>query len=147
MRLGRFRRALEFATDILVNNVKYRVGAIMALRQVREAELLEQGSVLFLPNSALPWATVVRREMPRVIFVISHNIAEDRYMVHTVPAAPDSFEARKDLPTAWGGLREEELQAVTGVPDAQFCHRGLFIAAAKSFEGSLQLVRLALAEN
>jgi uncharacterized UPF0160 family protein len=147
VRLSCFRRALEFATDILVNNVKYRVGAVMAVNQVRRSELLENGYVLFLPNSALPWAAVVRREMPKVIFVISHNIAENRYMVHTVPLAPESFEARKNLPKAWGGLRDEELQALTGVPDAQFCHKGLFIAAARSFEGSLRLVRLALAED
>jgi uncharacterized UPF0160 family protein len=32
------------------------------------------------------------------------------------------------------------------VPDAGFCHNGLFIAAAKSFEGILEMARQALRE-
>jgi uncharacterized UPF0160 family protein len=146
LRLEQFHRAMEFIADILVNAVKYRVGGLLALQQVRQSELLENGKVLFLKNSALPWSTVVRNEMPNVLFVISHNIAEERYMLHTVPAAADTFEARKDLPAAWSGLQGAELAAVTGVEDAGFCHNKLFIASAKSFDGALAMARLALQE-
>jgi uncharacterized UPF0160 family protein len=88
----------------------------------------------------------VRKEMPKVLFVISHNLAEQRFMIHTVPVSPESFDARADLPEAWAGLRDAELAAVTGVPDAGFCHNGRFIAAAKSFEGVLAMAKLALQE-
>ncbi len=144
LRQAQFRRGMEFMTDILINAVKYRVGALYAADQVRNAEVLENGRLLFLQNSAMPWATIVRNEMPNVLFVISYSIAEQRYMLHTVPAAQDSFEARKDLPAAWAGLQDAELAAVTGVPDAVFCHNGRFIAAARSFDGALQMARLAL---
>ncbi|MFZ3287470.1 MAG: MYG1 family protein [Telluria sp.] len=143
-RLSQFRRAQAILTDIMSNAVKYRVGALLALAQVRQSEVLEGGTVLFLNNSALPWTAVVRKEMPKVLFVISHNLAEQRYMLHTVPISSESFEARADLPAAWAGLRDAELAAVTGVPDASFCHNGRFIAAAKSFEGALAMARLAL---
>ncbi|HYE38724.1 MAG TPA: MYG1 family protein, partial [Ramlibacter sp.] len=110
----------------------------------RQAEVLEGGRVLFLKNSALPWTQVVRKEMPKVLFVISHSIAEQRYLLHTVPVSPESFTARADLPEPWAGLRDAELAAVTGVPDATFCHNGRFIAAAKSYEGAHTLATLAL---
>jgi uncharacterized UPF0160 family protein len=145
-RLSQFRRALDILTDIMVNAVKYRVGSLLAVEQVRQSELLEGGKVLFLKNGALPWTGVVRKEMPKVLFVISHNIAEQRYMIHTVPVSPESFDARADLPEAWAGLRDAELAAVTGVPDAGFCHNGRFIAAAKSFEGVRAMAKLALQE-
>jgi uncharacterized UPF0160 family protein len=145
-RLSQFRRAMAILTDIMVNAVKYRVGSLLALEQVRQSELLEGGKVLFLKNGALPWTAVVRKEMPKVLFVISHNVAEQRYMIHTVPLSPDNFDARADLPEAWAGLRDAELAAVTGVPDAGFCHNGRFIAAAKSFEGVRTMARLALQE-
>jgi uncharacterized UPF0160 family protein len=144
-RLGQFRRAMALLTDIMVNAVKYRVGATLAVEQVRHAELLEDGRVLFLRNSALPWTSVVRKEMPKVLFVISHNLGEQRYMLHTVPVSPETFEARADLPAAWAGLRDADLAAVTGVPDAGFCHNGRFIAAVKSFEGARVMARQALA--
>jgi uncharacterized UPF0160 family protein len=145
-RLGQFRRALSFLTDVMANAVKYRVGAMLALSQVRQSEVLEGGKLLLLKNSALPWTGVVRKEMPKVLFVVSHNLSEQRYMLHTVPANPETFEARADLPAAWAGLRDAELAAVTGVPDAGFCHNGRFIAAAKSFDGALAMARLALQE-
>ena len=145
-RYEQFVRAMALLTDIMVNSVKYRVGAMLALEQVRQSELLEDGRLLFLKNGALPWTTVVRKEMPKVLFVISHNLSEQRYMIHTVPVSTESFEARADLPAAWAGLRDADLAAVTGVPDAGFCHNGRFIAAAKSYEGIREMARLALRE-
>jgi uncharacterized UPF0160 family protein len=144
LRQRQFRRAMEFITDVLANQVRYRVGSLLAVEQVRQAERLEDGRLLLLKNGALPWAAVVRNEMPQVLFVISYDRTERRYMLHTVPAATDTFEARRDLPAAWAGLRGAELAAVTGVPDAVFCHNGLFIAAAVSFEGALTMARQAL---
>lgn len=78
--------------------------------------------------------------------MIAHAQAEGRYMLSTVTAEANTFKARKDLPARWAGLRREELARVTGVPDADFCHNGRFIAAAKSFEGALSMARQALAD-
>lgn len=144
-RMSQFMRALEFLTDIMANAVRYRVGAILAVSQVRAAEALEDGRVLFLKNAALPWSSVVRKEMPKVLFVISFSITENRYILHTVPVDAESFDARADLPASWAGLREADLAAVTGVPDAVFCHTGRFIAAARSYDGIRIMARQALA--
>src|SRR5690606_29668472 len=46
LRMKRFRRAMEFIRDILANAVAYRVGAMLALDQVRRSEVLEDGRVL-----------------------------------------------------------------------------------------------------
>ena len=143
-RLTQFRKAMAFLTEVIVNSVKYRVGAIAALAQVRQAQVLENGRLLFLKNAALPWSSVVRKEMPKVLFVLSHSLSEDRYMLHTVPATVDTFDARADLPESWAGLRDADLAAVTGVADAKFCHNGRFIAAAKSYEGAYAMAKQAL---
>ncbi|TCS36232.1 uncharacterized UPF0160 family protein [Paucimonas lemoignei] len=144
MRQRQFSRAMEFMVDVLINQVRYRVGSMLAAGQVRLAERLEGGRLLYLGNAALPWSSIVRKEMPEVLFVISYSITENRYMLHTVPAAAETFDARCDLPATWAGLQGAELAAVTGVADAVFCHNGRFIAAALSYEGVLQMARLAL---
>jgi uncharacterized UPF0160 family protein len=41
-------------------------------------------------------------------------------------------------------LKDEELQKISGVSDATFCHRGLFLAGAKSKEGAIKLAEIAL---
>ena len=79
-----------------------------------------------------------------ILFVISHSIGEQRYLIHTVPLNAETFDARADLPEPWAGLRDADLAAVTGVPDATFCHNGRFIAAAKSFDGIRALAQQAL---
>ena len=55
-----------------------------------------------------------------------------------------TFKNRKDLPKSWAGLVDEELQKISGVPDAMFCHRGLFVANAKSREGAIKLAQIAV---
>ena len=143
-RLQQFTRAMELLTDIMINAVKYRVGAMLSVEQVRQGEVLEDGKILFLQNGAVPWTHIVRKEMPKVLFVISHNLAEQRYMIHTIPISTESFAARADLPEPWAGLRDAQLAAVTGVSDAGFCHNGRFIASAKSYQGIRTMATLAL---
>lgn len=147
LRQRQFMRAMEFMADVLVNQVRYRVGSMLAASQVRQGRRLENGRLLYLENAALPWSSIVRKEMPEVLFVISYSITETRYMLHTVPATAETFEARRDLPAAWAGLQGAELASASGVADAVFCHNGRFIAAALSFDGALQMARLALAEE
>ena len=145
LRQRQFLRAMEFVADVLLNQVRYRVGSMLASGMVRQAERLAGGRLLLLENAALPWSAIVRKEMPEVLFVISHSLTENRYMLHTVPATADTFEAREDLPAAWAGLQGAELAAACGVADAVFCHNGRFIAAAISYEGALKMAQLALA--
>jgi uncharacterized UPF0160 family protein len=70
--------------------------------------------------------------------------AKGVWIVKQVPLKPHSFTGRKPLPEAWAGLRDADLAAVTGVPDATFCHNGRFIAGAKTKEGAVKLARLAV---
>jgi uncharacterized UPF0160 family protein len=147
LQLQRFREAMAIVQKLLHRLVLRRIGQELAIDKVRGAERLLDGRVLFLAEGGMPWTGVVVKEMPEVLLVIYPESDESgqRYVVRTVPAAMGSFDARLDLPQAWAGLREAELAAVCGVPDALFCHTNLFIAVAQSFDGALRLAELALA--
>ena len=57
----------------------------------------------------------------------------------------NDFESdRIKLPESWRGLRNEELEGVSGVKDAIFCHRGGWFAVAGSKEGALLMAQKAL---
>jgi uncharacterized UPF0160 family protein len=75
-------------------------------------------------------------------FVVT--LSRDEWQLKTVNVALDSFQLRKPLPASWAGLRGPDLVAVTGVPDAVFCHTGRFIAIARSREGAMALLKHAL---
>ncbi len=60
--------------------------------------------------------------------------------------ADDGFELRADLPRAWAGLVNGDLEAACGIAGASFCHNGRFIAAAKTREAALAMAELAVRE-
>lgn len=145
LQLERFREATTLVRRFLDAFLRRKVGQLLAAGKVRAARRLFDGRALVLAEGGMPWTRVVVEEMPDVLLVIYADGTGGRHQLRTVPERMGSFRARRDLPAAWAGLRDEELAAVTGVPDAAFCHRNLFIAVARSYEGALRLAELALA--
>ncbi|MES2877436.1 MAG: MYG1 family protein [Pseudomonadota bacterium] len=140
----RFREAMAITRKFLDRAIIKKISQIRSMDIVRQAPRLLGGKVLHLQEGGMPWTRVVVDEMPEVMFVIYPDSDGDQYQVKTVPVEPGSFVARMDLPKIWAGLRDQELAAVTGVPDSVFCHMNLFIGGAKSLEGAIRLAGLAL---
>lgn len=143
----RFREAIAITRKFLDHAISKKVAQLRAMDTVRNAPRLLDGRVLHLQEGGMPWTHVVVHEMPEVMFVIYPDSDGDQYQIKTVPVEAGSFTARLDLPKPWAGLREQELAAVTGVPDSVFCHLNLFIGGARSFEGAVRMAELALAEQ
>ncbi len=54
------------------------------------------------------------------------------------PSFEDRMNVRVPLPEEWAGLLEEELQAVSGISGAVFCHKGRFISVWKTKEDAIK---------
>ena len=78
------------------------------------------------------------------LYVLFADVKGD-WRVAAVPESPDSFASRKALPTPWRGLRDAELAAVCGVPDAVFCHASGFIGGAATEAGATAMALAAVA--
>ena len=83
-------------------------------------------------------------DFPEPLFVIYPRKNNNLWGVKAVREDPKTFKNRKDFPASWAGLRDEELVKAAGVSDAVFCHRGLFMAVAKSKEGAIKLAQIAV---
>ena len=142
--LVQFRQAADVCTIFWKAALDQIRARYQGAQRVRESERACNGAVLVLPRTGLPWAEVVCSEMPEVLYVVYPDSQDRQYQLHVVTVEPRSFDARKDLPKAWAGLRDAELAEVTGVPDAVFCHNGLFIAGAGSLSGALRMAEIAL---
>jgi uncharacterized UPF0160 family protein len=140
-----FFKAVDLVTNILQNEINILEEANrckeIILRKIEETD--KEYLVLEEP---LIWKNTVITESS-MKFVIANDKDEDKWIAVTVPVEPGSFEARLDFPQEWGGLEEKELQEVSKVPDAIFCHNDLFIAVAKSKEGAISLVEKALEKS
>ncbi|KAK9721056.1 Uncharacterized protein family (UPF0160) [Popillia japonica] len=71
-------------------------------------------------------------------FVIFHD-PSDSWRIQGIPVQPDSFICRVFLHKNWRGERDEQLQQISGVEGAIFCHSTGFIGGNKTMEGSLKM--------
>jgi len=77
-----------------------------------------------------------------ILFVIYPTGGQ--WYIRAVTKEAGVFSNRKDLPSNWGGLRDENFSKEAKIPDGVFCHHGLFICAASSRESVLKLVKDAI---
>jgi uncharacterized UPF0160 family protein len=143
----RFREAVALTRRLLDRAIVKKISQIRSRDIVRQAPRLLGGKVLHLAAGGMPWTNVVVQEMPEVLLVIYPDSDGDQYQIKTVPVESGSFVSRLDLPRAWAGLRDQELAAVTGVPDSVFCHSNAFIGGARSLAGAIRMAELALGER
>ena len=140
-----FNEAVDFAARILARFIASADGGISAKTIVAQAiEHAEDPRVIVLEKYT-PWKRTVHALSAEALYMI-YPSQTGQWRIQTVPVEPGSFEDRKPLPQAWAGLSGKALQDVTGIDDAMFCHNGLFIAGAESFDNTMKMAAIALAE-
>lgn len=68
---------------------------------------------------------------------------ETDWRVYTITVDGMSFDARVSFPASWRGLRDEELESVSGITGAKFCHRSGFLFVCDSKEGAIDAAQRA----
>ncbi|MFN3832656.1 MAG: MYG1 family protein [Allorhizobium sp.] len=140
-----FHAALSIARAIVEAGIAQRASKLRAESMVLDAIAANGTSrVLELPMGMPFRPAIVKAGADHLLFVV-HPRDKD-WCITGIRKTEDSFEQRADLPAAWAGLSNADLEAVSGVTGATFCHNGRFIAAAKSREAILQMAEIAVAE-
>ena len=139
----RFDEAVDLARGILAREVLSAASGRRSARIVQEAIAAAVDPRLIEIGVNAPWKQVLVPAAPEALYIIYPK--RQGFGLEAVPRELGSFENRRDLPAAWGGLEGDDLVAVTGVSDALFCHAKRFLVVASSHEGIEQLARLALA--
>lgn len=111
-----------------------------------------EGRIMVLSGQSCPWKDHLymleeeSKEEGKVLYVLypEKPTPDAKWRIQTVPVTKDSFESRKALPKEWRGVRDEELDKVSGVPGCVFVHAAGFIGGNKTFEGALELAKKAL---
>jgi uncharacterized UPF0160 family protein len=138
-----FMMAVEFAKELLLREIEIARHFLEGKIFVEKSYDAAQDKRLIILDNEYSWKEILNKhEEP--LFVIEPNFEEGTWSVLAVRDDIYSFRNRKDLPKSWGGKLGEELALQTGVSDAVFCHRNLFIAAARSKEGAIKLAKMAI---
>lgn len=140
-----FQSALSIARMIVEAAIGQRAAKLRAETMVLEAiTATGEGRVLELPMGMPFRPAIVKAGADHLLFVI-HPRDKD-WCITGIRKAEGSFEQRADLPAAWAGLSNGNLEAVCGVKGATFCHNGRFIAAANSRDAILAMAEIAVEE-
>ncbi len=136
-----FHKCVDLAKELFLRQIKIKqdYDGVAELFK-KDYDRAEDKRIIEL-SEAYPWEGV-STEYPDTLFTVYPR--QDNWRLGTVRKERYSFANRKDLPAVWAGLRDVDLQAVSGIDDAIFCHNGRFLAVAKTREGALALAKLAV---
>ena len=141
-----FLKSVQFASIIFNRFIISAVSKINAKVGVNEAIEKSENQILIL-EKFMPWKEFLlnsENEKAKDILFAIFPSNRGGYSVNTVPKEKGSFESRKLLPEKWAGLKDEELQKVSKVETAIFCHMGRFICSAKTKEDAIKMAKIAI---
>ncbi|MBI3627240.1 MAG: MYG1 family protein [Candidatus Sungbacteria bacterium] len=139
----RFGEAVEIAKKILAREIKRTREELEARELVEALYQAMPDKKLLVMDQNYPAGDLFETH-PEILFTVKPDATNATWKVTAVRENKHDFKNRKDLPAAWAGKTDQDLQELTGVADATFCHNARFVAAAKSKEGAITLAKLAL---
>lgn len=138
-----FLRAVDLAEEIIKRQIIIANDLLLDKEAVMNLYNQSLDKRILKLDKSYSWKNLVP-DMPELLYVIAYDNERGHWRIIAARNDPNSFEMRKPLPAEWGGKSDGELQKITGVPDAIFCHHRLFTAGAKSFEGIMKMAEIAL---
>jgi len=139
----KFFEAKNLAKKILLREIQLAYSKIKSEEKIKEAYKDATDKRIVILDRYYPWKDFIT-QFPEPLFVIYPK--KDNWCVAAVKKSKLTLELRKSFPESWGGKTDRELVEVSGIADALFCHRGLFLAVAGSKEGALALAKKAIEE-
>lgn len=139
-----FKKAVSIAKMVIEREIA-GARALMSFKEVFAKAVKESSDKRFVllseEISRNIWQNFTS-DFPELLFVIVPR--GNAFSLRAIRKHPSSFENRKDLPLSWAGKRDLELEEVTGVKGATFCHNKRFVATASSKEAILNMLNIAL---
>lgn len=140
-----FLKALNFAEIIFDNFFKNIISKLNAKEKV-ELAIENSNEKIMILEQFLPWREFLlesenykAKEINFVIFPSNRG----GYNIYAVPEKLNSINNKKDFPKEWAGLRDEELQKISGIKTAKFCHNGRFICVTETKEDAIMMAKIA----
>ena len=93
-----------------------------------------------LPVNGCPWQQYAFKH--REILGAYHQDEHGHWVVRVAKDNPVMAGTRIDFPAEWGGKERKELEAVSHIKGALFCHRALYMAIFETKEGAQHAMRI-----
>ena len=140
-----FLDAVSFAKDVLLNRLDSIISSLDGRDYILWAIDYSANHLMILDEFA-PWEGVLysQRNNPKaqdIWYVISPALRGGWNIQCALVNSNDRSVFRHPLPEEWYGLRYEELQKVSGIKTAIFCHPSGFLAGTETMEDALAMAQ------
>lgn len=154
----RFEIACKMCGDDFLSVMTKIVESDIPARDFVERSLLKRhetdasGEIIALESGGLPWRGHLydlekeHNVDPLIKFVLYTDQA-GMWRVQAVTVEGRGFENRLSLPEEWRGVRDQDLAKLAGIPGCTFCHAAGFIGGNETYEGALEMARVALSKK
>ena len=139
-----FNQFLGVAIKIIEREIKLSLSLINGESEVlKYIEKQREPSILVL-DAYLPWDRVVA-DFRNIYLVVYPDFMGKNWCAEVVKSdQKDYLSDRANFPVHWGGKIGNELESVSGVTGAIFCHKGLFFTVAETKESAIELAKKAI---
>lgn len=148
--MTRFENAMAIALEEFEDRIDYFSTAwwparVLVQDAVEDRFSVHESGKVFELKQPCPWKShyfELEEELKlgdHIRFVIFSDDSAKNWRVQAVSLNEKSFVLRTPLHKTWMGLRDEELTAVSGIPDCIFVHANGFIGGNKTREGALSM--------
>lgn len=140
-----FLKSLTLAVEILQREVVMNQDNFEARRLIQNLYESSVDARLIITTDSIPrnvWYEFIA-DFPEITYIVTRR-EEGKWNVIAQRAKAGEKASRKPFPESWAGLRDSELEQVTGVMGAKFCHTARFLCTADSREAAIALAQTAL---
>ena len=136
-----FKKAVNIAKIILEEEIASATGKVIA-RHIIEKEIKNVKNHLLILKEYMPYEdTILKQDSNEEILFVTYPSTRGGYAIKTVPKSLVDKTDRMKFPEEWAGKQKKELEKVSGIKGANFCHNGLFITTCDSLETAKKIVQ------
>lgn len=138
---------LAVLTKIAESDIPARDFVEKALLERKEID--PSGEIIKFHSGGLPWKGQLyelekKHSVDPLVKFVLYTDQAGMWRVQAVTVEGTLFENRLSLPEEWRGVRDQDLEGVTKIPGSRFVHAAGFIGGNDTFEGALEMARVAL---
>ena len=157
----RFEKASEMCGQDFLSVLSSIVESYLPARSFVEKAIKQRfdvdpsGQIIKFESGGLPWKSHLydlEKEYKLIqkndlIKYVLYTDQAGMWRIQAVTVEGQAFENRLSLPEKWRGVRDEDLEKIAGIEGCTFCHAAGFIGGNKSFEGVLEMAKVALKQQ
>ena len=154
----RFKMASNMCGEDFLQVLSQIVESDLPARTFVESAVLKRfecdssGEIIKFESGGMPWKSHLyeiekEQKIENLIKFVLYTDQAGMWRVQAVTVEGQAFENRLSLPEEWRGVRDEDLEKVSGIGGAKFVHAAGFIGGNKSYEGALKMAQIALTKK